>query len=405
LNFINCEKKAIMSWKTESVMEQKERFIRMWLGRNYTMTAMCQMFGISRVTGYNLVKDYKKRGKKSFESKSTAPKNIPHKTDSKVEKRLIELRKKHKNWGARKLKILLESEFKKEKIPSETTLNSLLKKHLLIKSKKRRGPKLSKTYPKFDPSKCNEIWSADYKGKFKLGNGRYCYPLTVCDSKSRMILGIDCHYRPTYKAVKEAFTRIFRQFGLPEFLHTDNGSPFGNVQSICRFTSLSYWLIDQGVMPVFSDTASPQQNGRHERMHRDLKAYNRNRIQNTMSKQQQVLDEFREEYNAIRPHEALKMKRPKDVHTLSKIPFIKKKIPFDYAKELKVLKVTENGSIRWGAYHWIFVSSAARGKYMGMEETENGIWNVYYRDVILGYIDEKDLNRKEQYLRIKKIKV
>jgi len=394
-----------MSWKKESVMEQKERFIRMWKGKNYTVTALCQMFGISRVTGYNLINDFKKRGEKSFELNSKAPKNIPHKTDLKIEKRLIELRQKHKDWGARKLKILLASEFKKNKIPSETTLNSLLKKHQLIKNKKRRGPKLSKAYPRFDPSKCNEIWSADYKGKFKLGNGRYCYPLTVCDSKSRMILGIDCHYHGTYKAVKQAYTHIFRQYGLPEFMHTDNGSPFGNVQSVCRFTSLSYWLIDQGIMPVFSDTASPQQNGRHERMHRDLKAFNRNRIQQTLSKQQLVMDNFREEYNVVRPHEALKMKRPKDVHSLSKREFKEKKIDYDYPKEMKVLKVTKNGSIRWGAYNWIFVSGAARGRYIGLEETDHGIWNVYYRDVLLGYVDQKELKRKEQYLRIKKLKV
>ena len=188
-------------------------------------------------------------------------------------------------------------------------------------------------------------------------------------------------------------------------MHTDNGTPFGSINSVRRFTSLSYWLIDQGIMPVYSDTASPQQNGRHERMHRDLKAYIRNRIPNTMSKQQQMMDDFRQEYNNTRPHEALKMKRPIDVHSFSKRIFSESKTPFNYHKNLKVYKVTKSGAIRWRGFYWIFVSYAAIGSYIGVEETEIGIWNLYYRDVILGYIDEKEITRKQQYLKIKKIKV
>ena len=145
-------------------------------------------------------------------------------------------------------------------------------------------------------------------------NGRYCCPLTVCDSKSRKILGIKCHYKATYKSVKQAYREIFREHGRPYFMHTDNGSPFANTQALCRYTQLCYWLIDQEIIPVFSDPASPQQNGRHERMHRDLKAFCHGKIKSTLSKQQKLMDEFKHEYNSIRPNEALNMSTPDEVH-------------------------------------------------------------------------------------------
>ena len=259
--------------------------------------------------------------------------------------------------------------------------------------------------PKFDPTNCNEIWSSDYKGKFKIGNGRYCNPLTVCDSKSRKILGIHCHYKATYQSVKQAYISIFREFGLPLYLHTDNGSPFGSISAVRRFSKLCYWLIDQDVIPVFSDPRCPQQNGRHERMHRDLKAFCKSKIQHTLSKQQLIMDQFKKEYNEIRPHESLNMQTPNQNHTKSNREYKERKSSFDYPIDYKTLKVTKNGSTRWGAYHWVYISRAAIRRYVGLKELGNGIWNVYYRNVILGYFDEKEFSNKEQYLKLSRIGV
>jgi len=394
-----------MSWQTESVMEQKEKFIRMWLSHEYTVSGLCKNFRISRVTGYNLINSYKLHGESTYESKTKRPHSSPHRTPQKIEDKIVELRTKHPNWGARKFKILLEKYFKKESIPSETTINAILKRNNLVKNRRKRTAAVGKQYPRFDPEECNEIWSADYKGKFKMRNGRYCYPLTVCDSKSRKILGIKCHYRGTYKSVKQAYVDVFRQHGLPLFLHTDNGSPFGNTQAVCRFTKLCYWLIDQEIIPVFSDPASPQQNGRHERMHRDLKAYCRKKIKPTLSKQQKVMDKFKEEYNEVRPHEAIEMQTPNSVHQRSKREYSEKKIDYEYPIEYKKLKVCANGAVRWGAHHWVFISTAARRRYVGAKEVGNGIWNVYYRNVLLGYFDEKLFIRREQYQKLTKLKV
>ena len=394
-----------MSWKTKSVMEQKLLFIKMWQSDNYTMTALCDRFNISRTTGHKLVKKFVKEGEKSLISNSKTPNSSPNKTPKRIEADIIKIRKKYPNWGARKLKVILEERYPKKNFPSETTFNAILKRNDLITPKRRRLPKEGKHNPKFDPSEPNEIWSADYKGKFRIGNKRYCWPLTVCDSNSRIILDIKCHYRPDYKSVKSAYINVFRQYGLPQFMHTDNGTPFGSIRSPKRFSKLCYWLIDQGITPVFSDPASPQQNGRHERMHKDLKAYCRHRIKNSLSKQQIVMDDFVHEYNTVRPHESLEMNKPANVHVISERKYCEKFIPFEYPLHFRVIKVTMNGAARWGPYNWVLISRAAIGRYIGTEQIGNGIWNVYYRDVLLGWIDEKAIRNKETYLHIHRIKV
>ena len=394
-----------MTWNKKSVMEQKMLFIKMWESGDYYMSFLCDYFEISRPTGYSLVKQFKRKGESCLGDSTTAPHSIPHKTSPSIELAIIKLRRKHPNWGARKLKVLLEKKIKKTKIPSETTINAILKRNQLIKPRRRRSPKEEKLYPKFDPAMPNEVWSADYKGKFKIANKRYCHPLTICDSNSRLILDIKCHYRPNYLSVKQAYIRVFRKYGLPHFIHTDNGPPFGSIRSPRRFSQLSYWLVDQGVQPVFSDPGCPQQNGRHERMHKDLKAFCKDKIKRTLSKQQKVMNKFRKEYNNIRPHEALNMKTPKSQHVKSIRQYSEKKIPYEYPLHYRTTKVCINGATRWGAYNWLFISRAARGRYIAAEEKDNGIWNVYYRDVLLGCFDEKLINKKETYLHINKIKV
>ena len=389
-----------MGWQTESVMEQKQRFIQMWLTNEYTMSGLCKSFGISRTTGYKMVQRYRAESEYIFINKSRAPLNIPHKTPFSVELRIIKFREKHPNWGARKIRVLLKRELPENQIPSETTINAIMKRYGLVKDKKKRSRSLGKQYPKFDPDYCNEIWSADYKGKFKLRNGRHCWPLTVCDSKSRKVIGIRCHYHPTYKAVKQAYREMFRVHGLPYFMHTDNGTPFANVKAPRRLTRLGYWLIDVGVIPVFSDNASPHQNGRHERMHKDLKAYCNSRIERTLAKQQVVMDQFTEEYNNVRPHEANNMMTPNDVHQQSQREYSERKTEYEYPFEHRRLKVTMNGSARWGPYHWLFIGRGATGRYLAAEHVEDTTWNVYYRNVLLGYFDENMFIKKEQYLKL-----
>ncbi len=260
-----------MPWKETTTMEQKVEFICEWLSGNYTITELCNEFRISRPTAYRLINRYEKMGIEGLLEQSTRPSNHPNKTKKEIIDKIISLKDKHKKWGAKKLRILLFNDFISEDIPSVVTVHNILSKNGLV-CPQRRLRRVKPLYPIFDPKECNEVWSADYKGKFRMGNKKYCHPLTIADSKSRFVFTAKAHSREDFKSAKAEFTRVFRKYGLPKQIHTDNGSPFGSVPSIQRFTRLSYWFIDLGIMPVYSDPAHPEQNGRHERMHRDLKA-------------------------------------------------------------------------------------------------------------------------------------
>jgi len=394
-----------MSWQQKSVMEEKQEFIELWKSREYVFLSLCEIFGISTRTGYNLVNRYKEEGELAFYAKSKRPKNIPNKTSIAVEDKIIELRGLHEDWGARKLRKLLEKDFKSIEIPSVTTVNTILKRNGLITRQRRRFGRRKKEYPEFKAEECNEIWSADFKGEFRLGNSRKCYPLTICDSKSKNIIGIRCCYHPSYHSVKQGYIKAFREHGLPNYMHTDNGTPFASINAVGRYSSLCYWLIEHEIQPIFSDPGCPQQNGSHERMHRDLNSYCKKRIKNTLTKQQEVMDSFRKEYNEVRPHETLNLETPSSIYKKSKRAFRQKIRPYDYPYNYVKLKVTKNGSIRWGAYHWVFISNALTRKYVGLEELGNGIWNVYYRHVLLGMFDSKIPLKKEGYYKLIKAKV
>jgi len=293
----------------------------------------------------------------------------------------------------------LFKEFSEQEVPSVVTVHNILKKNGLVCPQKRMR-RVKPTHPIFDPKSCNEVWSADYKGKFLMGNKIYCHPLTIADSKSRFLFTAKGHYKENLKSAKAEFKRVFRIYGIPKQLHTDNGSPFGSVRAIQRFTQLSYWFIELGITPVFSDPGQPQQNGRHERMHRDLKAACTKPAAYDLKAQQRRLNHFVKQYNNIRPHEALDMKTPADIHDFSSRPFPEKIQDFQYDSKHKILKVTMSGAIRWKSYYWVYVSAALKGKYVAIEDIGNGIWKVFYRNVFLGFFDQRNLRNKQESTRL-----
>jgi len=389
-----------MPWKETTTMEQKIEFICEWRTGKYTITELCKAFEISRPTAYKFIARFEKEGYEGLRELSRKPRGKhPNSTNEKIINGILQLKEKHKLWGAKKIRILLFNDFPKNEVPSVVTIHNILKKHGLVCPQKRLR-RVKPVYPIFDPKQCNEVWSADYKGKFLMGNKVYCHPLTIADSKSRFLFTAKGHYKETLKNAKAEFTKVFRKYGIPKQLHTDNGSPFGSVRAIQRFTQLSYWFIELGITPVFSDPAHPEQNGRHERMHRDLKAACAKPSAYDLKAQQRRLNHFVKEYNHIRPHEALGMKTPASVHNFSTRPFPEKIPNFDYKSTLKILKVTQNGAIRWKSYYWVYLTAALKGKYVGIEELGNGIWKVFYRDVFLGFFNETQLRNKEKSIRL-----
>lgn len=388
-----------MPWKTTTTMEQKIEFICEWRTGKYTITELCRNFEISRPTAYKLISRFEKQGFEGLKKHSRSPTNHPNATKENIIKSILNLKADYKLWGAKKIRELLFKEFTEQEVPSVVTVHNILKKNGLVCPQKRMR-RVKPTHPIFDPKVCNEVWSADYKGKFLMGNKIYCHPLTIADSKSRFLFTAKGHYKENLKSAKAEFKRVFRIYGIPNQLHTDNGSPFGSVRAIQRFTQLSYWFIELGITPVFSDPGQPQQNGRHERMHRDLKAACAKPSAYDLKAQQRRLNHFVKEYNNIRPHEALDMKTPADIHDFSTRPFPEKIPNFEYESKYKILKVTKSGAVRWKSYYWVYVSAALKGKHIAIEDIGNGIWKVFYRNVFLGFFDEKHLRNKQQSTRL-----
>ncbi len=274
-----------------------------------------------------------------------------------------------------------------------------MKKNGLVIPKKRFR-RVKPIQPIYDAQQCNDVWSTDYKGKFLMGNKKYCHPLTISDKKSRFLFLAKGHYKENFINAKKAFTQVFKRFGLPKQIHSDNGVPFGSTRAVRRYTRLSYWFIDLGIDPVFSDPGKPQQNGKHERMHKDLKADCAKPPAFNLRAQQRKLNQFVKNYNFIRPHEALDMKTPADVYFKSNKVFNDKIVDWEYPDNIYPRKVTKTGAMRWRKYDWIYVSRALVGKYVGIEEIGNGIWRVFYRNVFLGYFDTKKLNTNKTSLNL-----
>ena len=237
-----------MPWKETTTMDQKIEFICEWRTGKYTITELCKAFEISRPTAYKLIYRLENYGIEGFKNMSKSPRNHPNKTKDGVEQKIIELKEKHNLWGAKKIRKLLFNDCYAEDIPSVVTVHNILSRHGFVKPQKRCR-RVKPVYPIFDPKECNEVWSADYKGKFYMGNKKYCHPLTIADSKSRFLFTAKGHYRENYKEAKAEFTRVFRKYGIPKQIHTDNGSPFGSVVlNFCGYLNRNiikdtYWTL------------------------------------------------------------------------------------------------------------------------------------------------------------------
>ncbi len=374
----------------KTIMDQKKEFILLWSSKRYTFTGLCQDFKISRTTGYKYVKRFQTSGMEGLEPQSRAPHHSPNKVPEEIVKRIIEIRKEHSSWGAKKIRWRLDQDGIYNRIPAQSTISIILKRNNLIPERKRHV-RVERRYPKFIANDCNEIWSADYKGEFKTKDNKYCYPLTICDTFSRYIIKIKGLSRPNYEQSQPVFETVFKEYGLPEQLHTDNGSPFANVRALGRYTQFSVWLMELGILPVFSDPASPQQNGKHERMHRILKAEACKEPGISLRSQQIKFNKFAREYNTERPHESLGMVTPSSVYARSKRPYPKKIEPWVYPAEYKVRNICKNGIIRVGKDDRIFVGTAFKEKQLGFEDIGEGIYRVWFREFLLGYLNEHEL--------------
>jgi putative transposase len=378
-----------MPWKEVSPMSERSRFVIDCLSTEWSMAELCERYGVSRKTGYKWIGRFLEEGRPGLVDRPRAPLSCPHKTPDHVVELLLEARKRHPHWGPKKLLALLSRKHPDWPWPAQSTAAGILQRNGLVKHRRRRRHPGHRGRPDTPMTEPNEIWTIDFKGQFRTRDGLYCYPLTVADGYSRYLLECRALLHPTLKETKKVLTPVFREYGLPSIIRTDNGPPFASY-AIGRISRLSVWWLKLGIYPELIEPAHPEQNGRHERMHRTLKAETTRPPAANRRSQQRRFNSFQRTYNQERPHEALGQKTPASVYRPSNRTFSDHLEPFEYPSHFEVRRVSNNGGIRWH-FHWVNVSHVLGGEYVGLEEVDNDLWNVYLGPLWLGRFYEKEL--------------
>jgi putative transposase len=378
-----------MPWQEVSPMNERRRFISDYHRGLFPLTELCQQFGISRKTAYKWIERFEADGNKGLGDRSRRPHGCPHETPADVAEALIEARRRHPSWGAKKLLRILSKRHPRWPWPARSTACDILKRHGLIKQVRRRRRPGHPGRPQTPMSSPNEIWTADFKGHFLTRDGLYCYPLTVADGFTRYLLACQALLSPSHQGSRRVFRHLFQEYGLPQIIRTDNGSPFAST-ALGRLSRLSVWWIRLGIFPELIEPAHPEQNGRHERMHRTLKAEATRPPSATSCAQQRRFNRFRREFNADRPHEALGQRTPASIYQSSPRPFPPRVPEIEYPAHFEVRRVSRNGGIRWRS-NWVNVSSVLGEEFVGLEEIDNDLWNVYFGPLNLGRMNERNL--------------
>ena len=377
-----------MPWRETNAMKQRKEFVEKLLSRRWTMTELCQRYGVSRVTGNKWWKRFKECGYPGLKELSRAPRSCPHRTKREIEEALVAARKQYPKWGPVTLLEVVQREHSDWKLPAPSTAGEIFKRNDLIKPRKRRARPRHPGRPYVEITCPNDVWGADFKGEFKTKDGRYCYPLTVTDGCSRFLLGCKSLRSTEHEGAKVEFERIFRAHGLPHQILTDNGVPFAS-QALCGLSRLSVWWIKLGIHPIRIEPGKPSQNGRHERMHKTLKDEAVYPPEKNAEKQQWRFNEFRERFNNVRPHHALGKKTPAEVYQPSPRAFPKKLGELEYPDDFTVRKVHGNGCMIWHQKH-IFVSHVLIDERVGLEPLLEGLWSVYLGPMLLARFDERE---------------
>ena len=383
-----------MPWLETSLMDQRMQFIVDYQRGLQSVSELADRFGISRKTAYKWIDRHEEGGASGLADRSRRPHACPHETPQHIVDAVLEARRHHPRWGAKKLLRILTRKDPRAIWPARTTVCDLLKRHDLIPPGRRRPRFAHPGRPLTPMTEPNGIWTADFKGQFKTRDGVYCYPLTLVDGFSRYLLACQGRRSTAIVTARPVFRRAFEEFGLPRIIRTDNGVPFATT-ALGRLSLLSVWWIRLGIAPELIEPAHPEQNGRHERMHRTLKAEAPRPPAANLQAQQTRFNRFRVEYNDERPHEALDQDTPASVYQPSPRPFPDRLPPIDYPAHFEVRRVSENSGIRWKR-HWVCVTHTLAREYVGLEEVDDGLWDVYFGPVKLGRMDER-LGRIEDH--------
>jgi putative transposase len=365
-----------MPWKDEKPMDQKISLISNWLSKEYSLSHLASAYGVSRKTIYKWILRYNNEGIEGLKDRSQKPHWHPRTTNECIVKQIIDKKIRYKRWGPKKIVAKLKEEQPEIEWPAASTAGEWLKKNNLVKLRKKRQRVPPYGEPFIECDGVNDVWSADYKGDFRTGDHKKCYPITISDNYSRYLLACTGLLGPRYIETKRVFEETFKKNGLPRAIRIDNGTPFAG-KSKTGLSRLSIWWIKLGVIPERIEKGKPQQNGRHERMHRTLKEYAINPEGKDLRLQQKQFDEFIYEYNEERPHESLGQKPPGSIYKRSKREYTDKPHKIEYDLGYDVRSVKHSGEIRFKGDMYLITGLLA-GEKIGMKQYDYGKWKIYF---------------------------
>jgi transposase InsO family protein len=369
-----------MSWKESSVQELRRQFVALYHTGQYTKTRLCALFGISRPTGDLWLARYDPADPEWVLDRSHARHHTPHATPPPIVEAILGVRKAHPTWGPKKIRGHLCDTHPAIPWPAASTMGRLLDAAGLIPPSARQAHPAAWPSPTLtEPSAPNVVWAADLKGWFRLGNRQRCDPLTVTDGATRFLLACDAYIQPTSAELRTTFERLFREYGLPTTIRTDNGSPFATT-AVGGVSRVSLWWIKLGIRPERIQPGCPQQNGRHERFHRTLLGDTRPAAD--LAAQQAVFDAYRTEYNTVRPHEALDQVPPARRYVPSPRPYPTSVPAVEYPLRMAVRSVRQDGTVKWQG-SLVFLSEALAGEHVGWDQLDERLWIVYFAEIPL----------------------
>lgn len=374
-----------MAWRASRPMDERMKFMLMHAEGGWSMTDLCEMFGVSRKTGYKWRQRYEEHGMEGLRAQSRAPHRHPNAVSAACEAEIVQLKAQRPKWGPKKLLPILQQEHPRIQWPARSTVAAILKRHGLVRERRRsrKAPPYEQPFVGLD--RPNAVWSADLKGWFKTGDGQRCDPLTITDNYSRYLIRCQAVKPATFDTIQPVFVGAFREYGLPDAIRTDNGPPFATT-TVGGVSRLSIWWIKLGIVPERIKPGRPQQNGRHERMHRTLNGEAISPPKASARRQQKAFDEFKWTFNHERPHESLDQHVPASVYVPSPRPLPPRVPEMTYPDDMEVRGVHAQGDIKWKGYQ-IYLSETLARELVGLRQIADDRWDIFFGPIRLAQLD------------------
>jgi transposase InsO family protein len=378
-----------MPWTVSGVMEKRKKFLADYVSGDWSMSELCRIHGISRPTGYAVLRRYAEEGEAGLAERSHAPARHPNQTAAEIEQLVLGLRRKHPLWGPRPLKKVLEDRHPGLAIPSASTIGGILTREGLTRHRRKRRRVEPYRQPFASVAAPNDEWACDFKGWMRTQDGERIDPLTISDSASRYLLRCQAVDKADTERVRAIFEAAFREYGMPRAVRSDNGPPFASC-AVAGLSRLAIWWIKLGILPERIAAGHPEQNGRHERMHRTLKEATASPPKANRRMQQQAFDRFRQEYNELRPHQALALETPASVYSNSPRPFPARVPEPEYDSTMKVRRVFPHGQFFFQK-HDVFLSKVLAGERIGLQPIDDRYQSIYLAWHPIARLDTKTM--------------